>query len=177
MIKQLTTKVVYKNPWISVREDQVEFANEYKGIYGVVDSQDFMLVVPFDGTYLYLVKQYRYPIQKYTFEFPQGKHEGDMTSEPAVIAQLELQEETGMIAGEIKKIGYLYGAPGHASYGFHIFFATDLQGGERKLDITEAGLETKKVSIQEFEQMILAGEIVDGPTVATYSLLKIHEIL
>jgi len=120
MIKQLASKTVYKNSWMSVYEDEVEFVNGHKGVYGVVDKTHFSLIIPFDGNKFHLVKQYRYPIRKDSIEFPQGKHENGRDSDPLDIARAELREETGLEAGKIVCIGFLNQAPGFSTQGFYI---------------------------------------------------------
>lgn len=177
MIKQLSTKKVYKNPWMVVREDVVEFPNGHQGIYGIIDKPDFALVIPFDGLRFYLVKQYRYPISKTSIEFPQGKHKENSQMDPLELAKEELLEETGLVAEKIIEIGFLYEAPGYSNQGFHIFFATGLTQKETKLDVTETDLETLTMSPGEFEQAIDTGKITDASTVSAYGLLKIKKIL
>jgi 8-oxo-dGTP pyrophosphatase MutT (NUDIX family) len=121
MIKRLSSKIVYENPWMKVREDQVEFPNGHNGIYGVVEKDDFVIIIPFDGVSFYLVNQYRYPIEQETWEFPQGKHEGDPNIDIKKLAGEELQEETGLTANTIQKIGFLHEAPGYSKQGLRVF--------------------------------------------------------
>lgn len=177
MIKQKFSKVVYKNPWMEVKEDEVEFENGHQGIYGVVHKDDFALIIPFDGEKLHLVKQYRYPTKEYSIEFPQGKQENDPTVDPHKLAQAELQEETGFIADKIEKIGFFHEAPGYSDQGFYIFLATNLTMSERNLDVTETGLEKLSMTIEEFEQAVEKGAITDAPTVSAYGLLKIKKLV
>ncbi|MEO8580984.1 MAG: NUDIX hydrolase [Patescibacteria group bacterium] len=173
MIKQLSTKIVYENQWMRVREDTVEFPNEHQGIYGVVEKSDFALIIPFDGEHFYLVRQYRYPIQQFSLEFPQGKHEESVKIFPLDLAKAELKEETGLVTKNIKEIGFLHEAPGYANQGFHIFLATELSQQGQKLDLTEEGLVIVKLSVSEFEQMIRIGEITDAPTISAYTLFNL----
>ena len=177
MIKQLSTKTVYENKWMKVREDQVEFANGGKGIYGVVEKPDFAMVIPLDKNGFHLVKQYRYPVGKSYWEFPQGSYEENPTIDPAELAKGELREETGLVATKIKKIGYLYEAYGYCNQGFHIFLAEDFNKGDQALEESEAGMETSFFSISQFEEMIASGEITDAPSISAYGLLKALKII
>jgi 8-oxo-dGTP pyrophosphatase MutT (NUDIX family) len=158
---------------MTVQEDQVEFANGHTGIYGIVVKSDFALIIPFDGTHFHLVSQFRYPLQKISLEFPQGKHEDDPTADPLQMACDELREETGLVTKNIKEIGYLYEASGYSTQAFHIFYATDFQRGEKKLDTTEVGLETLLLTEAELENMILDGTLTDAPTVSAFGLWKL----
>lgn len=173
MIKKKSGKVVYKNPWMEVTEDQVVFQNGHEGIYGVVHKDHFALVIPYDGEHFHLVKQYRYAPQTYSIEFPQGKHEGEDNSDHQKLAQAELIEETGFKAGSLEQIGFMLEAPGYSDQGFYIYLATELEHGEKKPDLTEADLEHITMTNQELEEAILTGKITDAPTIAAYGLLKI----
>lgn len=172
MIKQLSTKTVYKNKWMKVREDDVEFPNGSKGIYGVVEKPDFVMVVPYENNGFYLVKQFRYPVGKSYWEFPQGSYENNPNIDPIELAKGELEEETGLIAGKIKKIGYLYLAYGYCNQGFHIFLVENFEKREQKLEESEQGMEMSFFTVIQFEQMIAKGEIMDAPSISAYGLLK-----
>jgi hypothetical protein len=66
------SRLVYRNAWMSVREDAVLLDDGSPGLYGVVDKPDFALIIPRDAERLWLVEQYRYPVQRRAWEFPQG---------------------------------------------------------------------------------------------------------
>ena len=87
---------VYENPWISVREDRVVRPDGEPGIYGVVHYKNVAVgVLPVDDGHTYLVGQYRYPLDEYSWEIPEGGcPEGE---EPLHAAQRELREETGLV--------------------------------------------------------------------------------
>ncbi|HSX25330.1 MAG TPA: NUDIX hydrolase, partial [Candidatus Andersenbacteria bacterium] len=139
MIKQLSSRIVYENKWMKVREDEVEFQNGSKGIYGVVDKPDFALIVPFTGNGFYLVRPYRYTIHNSFWEFPQGAYEENPDIDPKKLAAQELEEETGLVAKKLEEIGYQYEAYGMCSQGFHIFLAQDFEQKEQKLEAAEEG--------------------------------------
>ena len=174
MIKQLSTKLVYENKFMKIHEDQVEFANGYRGMYGYMDKTDYSLIIPYEDDHFYLVNQYRYPIKKESLEFPAGRTEGKKLSGEEM-AMNELQEETGLVAKKMEKIGFLYSAPASITCGAHIFLATDFKQVERKLDATESDLTIRKVSVHDFERFISDGTICEFPTVAAYALLKIKK--
>lgn len=177
MIKQLSTKTVYQNPWMKVREDQVDFENGHTGIYGVVEKDHFALIIPFDGKHLHLVKQFRYPTGQHSIEFPQGKHNDNASIDPTELASAELEEEIGLKTESLEEIGFFYEAPGYSNQGFHVFLATDVYEGERKPDLTEVDLVHLKMTVAEFEQAVVSGEITDAPTISAYGLLKARKII
>ena len=98
------SRLVYENPWIRVREDQVLRPDGLPGIYGVVEFKNRavgVLPVDHDGS-VWLVGQYRYPLQAYSWEIPEG---GSPESEsPEATAIRELREETGLTAGRVELV-------------------------------------------------------------------------
>lgn len=177
MIKKLSSKIVYKNRWMTVREDEVEFKNGVKSIYGVVEKPDFSLIVPFNENKFYMVRQYRYPVQNSFWEFPQGSNEEKPDIDPRELALDELEEEVGLVAKKIKHIGFLYGTYGYSSQGFNVFLASDFSEGKQQLEDGEQGLEVGHFSVKDFERMIKNREIRDAHTVSAYGLLKVQRIL
>ena len=90
-----------------------------------------------------------------------------------MLAHTELAEETGLRAGSMRHVGHLYSAYGHSSQGFDVFVAEDLTQGEPQREPTEQGMRTGTVSITELEEMIRAGRLKDGPSVAAWGLFRL----
>jgi ADP-ribose pyrophosphatase len=176
MIKQKSSKVVYQNKWMTVKEDQVEFEGGMEGIYGVVEKPDFVLVIPYDQGKLHLVKQYRYTVKGSYWEFPQGSYEGTPALEPIEVVKKELKEETGLVPAHLQQLGHLFEAYGYSNQGFYIFLATDLTQKETEFEPTEIGMLNKAVTVSEFEEMVRNGEIKDSPTLAAFSLFKMNDL-
>ena len=173
-VRQVGTRVVYENPWMVVREDEVERLDGSRGIYGVVDKPDFVLVIPLERDGFHLVEEYRYPIGKRTWSFPQGSLPGRRAAEPEEHARLELAQETGLRAGTLTHLGYLNCSHGTSGQGFDIFVASDLEAGETDREPEEQDMRQKWVSRDEFTAMIRDGRITDDSTVAAYALLTIE---
>lgn len=76
-IRQTSSRTVYENRWMRVREDEVKRADGSPGIFGVVEKPDFALIIPKDEGGLWLVEQFRYPVGRRLWEFPQGSWEHD----------------------------------------------------------------------------------------------------
>ncbi|HEX8101980.1 MAG TPA: NUDIX hydrolase [Solirubrobacteraceae bacterium] len=170
-IRTLASREVYANRWMRVREDEIEFPDGTAGRYGVVDKADFAIVIPWDGERFHLVTQYRYPVGERCLEFPQGGSEGE--ADPAEVARRELEEETGLRAGRLRRLGRLHHAAGFCSQSFHAFVAEDLGAGEQRLEPSEQGLEVVALTREELHRAILGGELRDGPSVAAYGLLRL----
>jgi 8-oxo-dGTP pyrophosphatase MutT (NUDIX family) len=93
-IKTLSTRLVYENPWVRVREDAIEREDGSPGVYAVVDKNEGSLVIPWDGERVHLVGQVKYPVGAFYWEFPQGAID-DREAAPEDTARTELLEETG----------------------------------------------------------------------------------
>ena len=175
-IERLRRRTAYENKWMKVHEDAVRFPDGSEGIYGVVDKEDFVLIVPRheDGRYQ-LVQQYRYPVSGRYWEFPQGSWETKPGSDPEIVALGELEEETGFRARSLQKLGHLFEAYGFSNQGFHIFLADKLENGTAHRDPEEQDMLTAAFSHREIIEMIRAGQIKDAPTIAALGLLAISE--
>ena len=172
-IKTLSSKIVYENKWMRVREDKIQRASGAEGIFGVIEKPDFVVIIPIAGGHIHLVEQYRYPVQQRYWELPQGSWENKPNADPAAIAAGELREETGLLAGKMQYVGHQYLAYGYSNQGYHIYLATELQQLGNALDQEEEGLITKSFTLELFEAMIIAGEIKDATSVNAYNLARL----
>lgn len=176
MIRTISSREVYRNPWTRVREDVIERSNGQRGIYGVIDKDPAAIVIPVEvtdeGEFVYLIEQFRYTVGGRFCEFPQGGWEmAEVDAEE--MARGELREETGLRAERMTELGVLQIGYGVMNQKHHIFLAEGLTHGEPDPDLEETELVVKRVSVAEFEQMVLDGKIVDNCSVAAWGLYKI----
>jgi 8-oxo-dGTP pyrophosphatase MutT (NUDIX family) len=180
-MKTIASRVVYRNRWMSVREDQIERDDGSPGIYSVVDKSPAAMIIAIEGSledgHVYLIEQFRYPVGQRYLEFPGGAWEDDPDADPANLARGELREETGLIAERLDYVGFLYFAYGISSQGFHVYRATGLTQGEPTPEQTEQDLIVKRVAVKEFEDMCRDNVIKDSASIAAWSLLKAREHL
>ena len=168
-ITTLSTREVYRNPWLSLREDQILRSNGKPGIYGVIDKEDCAIIIPIEGDLVYLVEQFRYTIQERSLELPQGGWEmGDI--DPEELARGELKEELGLHAASMTYLGTLWIAYGFAKQRQHVFVATGLTVVDTDPDPEEHDLVMRTATITEFERMMLDGTIRDNCTVSAWGL-------
>ena len=168
--KTLSSKEVYDNNWISVSEHEVINPGGGRGIYGKVCFKNLAIgiVVLDEELNTYLVGQYRYPIDLYSWEIPEGG--GKLTCDPLEAAQRELKEETGISAAswtEIQKIHLSNSVSDE--YGI-IYLARDLTFGESQPEETEQ-LKVRKIPFEEAYNMVINNEITDSLSVA--GILKV----
>ena len=167
----LSSKEVYDNPWITVREDRVVRPDGEPGIYGVVHYKNIAVgILAVEDDHVYLVGQYRYPLGRYSWEIPEGGcPQGE---EPLRAAQRELREETGLQAARWRMLGEAYLSNSVADEHAVWFLATGLVTGEWEPEGTER-LRVRRVPLGEALNMALEGEITDALSLlalASYAL-------
>ena len=121
-ITTLSSRWMYRNPWMRLREDEILRSNGQRGIYGVVEKDDAAIIIPVDEGRVWLVEQYRYTIEERAIELPQGGWEMQVEN-PEELARGELKEEIGLIAAEMVYLGWLWIAYGFTRQKHHVFLA------------------------------------------------------
>jgi 8-oxo-dGTP pyrophosphatase MutT (NUDIX family) len=170
----LGEKKVYDNKWIGITEYDVLNPNGGKGIYGKVHFKSLAIgvVVLDEEGYTYLVGQYRFPLEAYSWEIPEGG--GDMDVPPVESAQRELLEETGLVASEWTHILDMHLSNSVSDERAYVFFARKLEQREPMPEETEQ-LVVRRVHFDEAYQMVERGEITDSMSVA--GILKVKLML
>ncbi len=162
---------MYRNPWMTVREDEVERNNGQRGIYGVVEKYDSAIILPLDGDSIYLVEQFRYPIGRRSLELPQGSLEANGL-DPETIARQELLQETGIVAATMELLGSFIVAIGYSNQRQYAFLATGLTPGQGCPDREEHDLVLHRISLTEFQEKIRSNVIDDAQTLAAWALYR-----
>ena len=168
-ITTLSSREVYRNPWLRVREDEILRSDGKRGFYGVVDKDDCAIILPIDHGRVWLVEQFRYTIQERALELPQGGWEMQVEN-PEELARGELKEELGLEAKEMTYLGTLWIAYGFANQKQHVFLATGLTPTDKEPDPEEHDLVARSVPVEEFEEMMLSGVIRDNCTLSAWGL-------
>jgi len=159
-----------------VREDIIERANGERGIYGVIDKDPACIIIPLESTpegeFIYLVSQFRYTVGGRFMELPQGGWE--LTdADPEEMARGELREETGLNADHMTQLTTLQIGYGVMNQKHHVYLAEGLTQGEHSRDAEESDLEVHRVSVAEFEAMIVDGTIVDNCSVSAWGVYRL----
>lgn len=168
----LETRAIYENPWVTVVEHKVLTPRGTPGIYGVVSPKALAIgVVPFtpEGNII-LVGQYRFPLERFSWEIPEGGGARDVP--PQLSAARELKEETGYDAGRWQEILRLDLSNSFTDETAVVFLAWDLEPGVAAPDETEE-LSLRQVPFSEALEMALSGEITDAISVASLFKLKL----
>ena len=172
-MEQVSSRVVYRNPWMTVREDEIRQPDGSPGIYGVVEKPDFALVLPRCRDGFWLVEQFRYPVGRRAWEFPQGSWGSGATGDQAALARRELAEETGLRAGSMTHLGHLFEAYGYSTQGFDVYLATGLEEGAPDREVGEQDMIHRAFTDAEITGMIRSGQIVDAPSLAALTLYRL----
>ncbi|WZO97951.1 NUDIX hydrolase [Isosphaeraceae bacterium EP7] len=156
-----SSRPIYDNAWIAVREDQVTRPDGQPGIYGVVHFKHTAIgVLPVDDQgRVWLVGQHRYPLGNYSWEIPEGGADDGETPEQA--ARRELLEETGLVAAHLEPIATSHLSNSVSDEVAYLFRATGLTLGESSPEGTER-LEVRQVEWDEAWAMVKEGRITDS---------------
>jgi len=158
-----STRPIYRNRWIDVREDMVALPDGHTTVYGVVECSECVGVLPFlDRDTVLLVGQYRYVARDFFWAMPTGgQHAGETALDAA---QRELAEEAGYEAGRLVELGDFHTSKSILREVAHLFVAEDLRPASRPPDHTEF-IEPRAFPFAQVLAMVERGEIKDAMTI------------
>ena len=163
--KTKSSREVYKNAWIRVREDHVIRPDGGPGIYGVIEIPPSVGVVAMnEQEHVVLVGQWRYSLDRYSWEIPRGGSQPGET-DMLQVAKRELAEETGIVARHWQRLGTVDNCNGVANDVQTLFLATDLSSTEMDLD-PEEDITVEWQPFEEAVRMAMDGCITEVCSVA-----------
>ncbi|MFD2201897.1 NUDIX domain-containing protein [Shivajiella indica] len=171
--KTKSKKKVYENPWIRLEEHEVINPSGNDGIYGKVFFKNKALaIIPLDQEgNTWLVGQYRYALDQYSWEIPMGG--GPIDQDILESAKRELKEETGLSAKKWENIMRIHTSNSVTDEEGFVFLAEDLTQGETDFEETEK-IQILKLPLTEAIQKVMDGEITDAISIA--GLLKVARL-
>jgi ADP-ribose pyrophosphatase len=154
----------------SVRQDDIRLPNGETTRLDIVEHSGAVTILPIDTDgMIWFVRQYRHAAGTEILEIPAGGLEAGET--PEMCAQREIQEEIGMGARKLKKIGGFFLAPGYSTEFIHVYLATDLYPSSLPRDHDEF-LNVEKISIPNAIKLAINRQIQDAKTLATFYLAQ-----
>lgn len=175
--KTLHTEKIFSGNIIELQVDDVELPNGEKGKREIVKHPGAVAIIPFlaDGR-MYLVEQFRKPLEKNIIEIPAGKMEPG--EDPLVTAKRELEEETGFQSDDLTYLTSFYTSPGFANELLYIYVARDLRKMEHPLAQDEDEfINLVKVTLEEAEQLIAQQCIHDAKTMYAIQYWKMQLLI
>ncbi|MGM0945436.1 MAG: NUDIX domain-containing protein [Bacteroidota bacterium] len=172
--KTLQKESIFENPWIRLEKHQIINPAGNPGIYGKVHFKNkAMAIIPIDKEgYTWLVGQYRYTLDEYSWEIPMGG--GPIGQDLLDSAKRELKEETGLSAKKWTELLRIHTSNSVTDEEGLVYLAEDLTQGETEFEETEV-LQIKKLPFEEAVAMVMSGEITDSISIA--GILKAARIL
>lgn len=171
--KTVASEEIFEGQIIKVRRDTVKLPNGGLSTREIVEHPGGVAVVALDqDNCVYMVRQYRHPFEQVILEIPAGKL--DQNEDPFDCCVRELQEETGLTAGQFDYLGAFMLSPGFCREWIHIYLARDLSAGQAHLDPDEF-LEVEKLPLETLMDMIMNNQLEDAKTVI--GILKAREFI
>ncbi|MGZ3930420.1 MAG: NUDIX domain-containing protein [Bacteroidia bacterium] len=166
------SEAVYESPWIKVMKHDVLNPANKPATYSVVNFKNLAIgVLVLDNEYnTWLVGQWRYPVNEYSWEIPEGG--GALDVDPLASAKRELKEETGIVAKQFKEIMRLHLSNSATNELAIVYVARDLSFEEAEPEESEV-LQIKKLPISEAYDWVMAGKITDAISVAAILKVKL----
>jgi ADP-ribose pyrophosphatase len=169
-IEILNSDKKYQGRAFDVRRDEVKLANGKITHLDIVEHVGAVTILPIDSDgQVWFVRQYRHPTGDAILELPAGTLENG--EEPENCARREIQEEIGMGAGSLKKIGEFFLAPGYSTEYMHVFLARDLTPSSLPQDEDE-DISVERFPYDEALKKARIGEILDAKTLAALFLAE-----
>lgn len=165
---------VYEGKIFTVQIETIALPKGHELKAEVVRHPGSVVIIPVLGNGdILLVRQYRAPLGRWAWELPAGSLKKGEDVEKA--AKRECQEELGLVAESLEKLGAFFPTPGYCDEEMNFFRATGLreprQGDDDAQPDEDEDIEVKAFSVADIRSMIATGEVIDLKTVAGLSLI------
>jgi ADP-ribose pyrophosphatase len=161
--KTVSVKHIYKGNIINVDLVTVTLPDGRTATRDIIRHPGASVIIPLNEKgEIYMVKQYRKPLESVFLEIPAGKL--DPGEDPLACAKRELMEETGLKAEKIIYLASIHSTPGFSDEVLHMYAAVGLVEGESCAD-TDEFISTEKYRVEDLTDMIFSGKITDAKSI------------
>jgi 8-oxo-dGTP pyrophosphatase MutT (NUDIX family) len=169
------TKVLFKHPRLTVVEDNVVLPTGSKTKYLRYEGlQDYVTVIAVQNDRVAFIKEFSYPHNEWLWQFPEGSIESG--EDPVMAADRELQEEAGLKARNIERLGLNYSHHRRSTEKNYVLLASEITTTKKPIgDEEEYGTETYWITLAELKNMINRGEIVQKNALSALALYFAHQ--
>ena len=171
--KIVDTEKLYSHRILELQRRELVFGEDRRTVL-VMNAPDWINVIPLlDDGRVVLVRQWRYGIQQPTLEIPGGMVDRGEDSRRA--AARELEEETGLRAGQLRQLGFSHPNPAFLSNRLTTWLATDLQEideGQTSFGVDGEEIERQVVPLDEIPRLIRSGKVSHALVIAAFYLLE-----
>ncbi len=169
--RKIDGKRIYDGKILALEVDEVELPSGRRAVREVVRHNGAAVMLPLtpDGR-IVLVRQHRYPTGEVLLELPAGKL--DRGEDPEVCARREIEEETGLVAEKVVRLGAFYAAPGYTDELLHAFLVVVSDGATEARPDPDELIDVVVVTLAELRNLILEGAVRDAKTLATLALAE-----
>jgi len=173
-VRTVSSEIAYETPWLRVRQDVIERQDGSRGPYGFIElPYPIVMVAALDqDRRVCLVRQWRHPWNRDSWELPAGRCEAGEA--PEVGARRELHEEAGVDAREWRHLSTFYVSASIATQ-FHLYLATQLTVGQTDRDHEEQDMIAAWVPLEEAVRAVMDGRVVHGASIG--ALLRLEREL
>lgn len=157
------SKKVFDGRLLKVFKTYQELPNGRKAYLEEVHHPGAAIIVPFVGSKIVFIRQYRPVVGKYIWELPAGTLDAKET--PHACAKREVTEETGYVVGKLSKLGYIYTTPGFCNEKIHVYRA-DCKGKSSTCRDEDEIIDVRLFSRAEVRKKFNSGSINDSKTIS-----------
>lgn len=163
----------FSTPWMRLRQDRIAIADRGEVTYTYEERADAVGVVPVtaDGTAL-LIRQYRYPLDRWCLEIPAGGMRDHAGATPEEVAYIELREETGATCAAMIPVGFFYVAAASRRQRFHVFLALDVTQSAATAPEPTEQIEHCSMPIREALHLARTGQMPEGQSALSLLLCE-----
>lgn len=172
----LNSRIALETPWLRLRLDRLRLGDGMEIEYGFIERPRYAIVAAVEDGAVWMVEQYRHPLETRSWELPMGVAGGPDTP-IAQAAAMELAEETGLSAERFAYVGEIAPAPALLRQTGALFLATGLAQGAQALEATEQDLVARPWPLEEALAAVCDGRIRDGATVASFGMLRLKGLI